>query len=215
MPSASQLAEHAEEARNLAWSEVRGRLVEDQEVDAAHQRLQDLDALAAAERQVADPRVGIEIEAEAGAGLPHRGRDRAALQPAPGRVPAQHDILGHRHGLDQHEMLVDHADPGLEGRPRIVVGELPALVDDDARVGPHHAEQHLHEGALARAVLSEQADDLAGLDVEIDAGIGPHRPIAFGDAAHLENAGGPHGGAGLVHGAAIGRPWRRPASARP
>src|SRR5262249_34068550 len=53
--------------------------------------------------------------------------------------------------------------------------------------GAHHAEQHLHQGALAGSVLAQQADDLAGRDGEVDAAIGADRAVALVDAPHLQH----------------------------
>ena len=35
-------------------------------------------------------------------------------QDAPARLDPEHDVLGHRHHRDEHEVLVHHADPGLD-----------------------------------------------------------------------------------------------------
>ena len=60
----------------------------------------------------ADHRLGIKVEAVGALARADQRRRRAAAQPAAGRSPAEHDVLGHRHRIHQHEMLVDHADAG-------------------------------------------------------------------------------------------------------
>ena len=61
-----------------------------------------------------------------------------------------------------------------------------ALPEDLALVGLVAGGQHLDEGRLAGAVLAEQAVDLAGTDVEVDAAEREHAGEALHDAAHLE-----------------------------
>ena len=56
-------AQHFEQLIGLGGRQHRGRLVEHEDLGAAHQRLQDLDALLQADRQFADDGVGIDNEA--------------------------------------------------------------------------------------------------------------------------------------------------------
>ena len=55
-------------------------------------------------------RVGIEVEAEALAGLADARGHLVALQQAARVGPAEHHVLDDAHRLDQHEMLMDHRD---------------------------------------------------------------------------------------------------------
>ena len=64
-PAFDQLAQRGEQRLALLRRQHRGRLVEDQDARAAVQRLQDLDPLALAHRQVADARVRVDGQAEA------------------------------------------------------------------------------------------------------------------------------------------------------
>ena len=113
-------------------------------------------SLPAAERKVADERFRVEVEPVAPAGLAYLAGDLRCRQPAAGPLPTEHDVLGDRHRLDQHELLVDHADAERDRLLRVVAGKLGAAKNDAARIGPHHSEQHLHQRGLARAVLPEQ-----------------------------------------------------------
>src|SRR5207247_1661536 len=87
--------------------------------------------------------------------LGHGGRP----QPAPGGVPAQHDVLGNRRRRHEHDVLVDPPDAGGERLARGVIGERPLLERDRAGVGPDEPEQHVHQGGLPRAVLAEEPED--------------------------------------------------------
>ena len=59
-----------------------------------------------------------------------------------------------------------------------------------ALVGDIVAEQDVHQRRLAGAVLAEQRDDLALLQLERDGVIGQQRPEALGDAGEAEDGGG-------------------------
>ena len=67
---------------------------------------------------------------------------------------------------------------------------------DLAGVGAVEPVEHVHERALAGAVLAEQGVDLAEAEVEVDAVVGDDAGEALDDAAHLDGqvAGGAGGG---------------------
>ena len=72
---------------------------------------------------------------------------------------------------NQAELLVGHADAGIQGVERALELHLLAVDADLALVAAGladhvHPEQDPHEGGLARAVLSHQADDFPGLHIE-------------------------------------------------
>ena len=191
LPLAPQPTQDRQQVGDLARREIGGRLVEDQQFGFAQDRLEDLDALATAERKVGDAGIGIEVEAEAPARLADALGHRRCPQHAARLRPAEHDILDDAHRVDQHEVLVDHGDAGGHRLAGIVPGQLATAEDDGAGIRRQHAEQHLHQGALARAVLAEQAEDLARLDVEVDAVVGAQGAEATDDAAHFEESGHP------------------------
>ena len=185
----AQAAKDREEIGDLGRREVGGRLVEDQKFRITQRRLQDFDALAPPKRQARDHRVGLKVESEALAHFAHARGDLGALQDAARARPAQHDVLDYAHRFDQHEMLVDHRDAGRHRFGGPVAGERAAAKNDFARVRRRHAEQHFHQGALARAVLAEQAEDLARSHFEIDAVVRAHGAEAADDPSHFQKRG--------------------------
>ena len=112
-----QAAHDAEELLDLPRREHGRRLVEDQDVGFAEQRLQQLDSLLLADRQVLDLGVGVDVEAVALAELqdpPAGGLEiehRSAAQ-----FVAEHDVLGDREYRDQLEVLVHHSDAARRSR---------------------------------------------------------------------------------------------------
>ncbi len=131
-----------------------------------------------------------------GATNPYR-LDRVSHVP-PGPAPVQQpdprvraldperDVLRDGEDRDQHEMLVHHSDARGDriGRPAEVDG---LVVDEDgAVVRLKQPVQHVHQRALARAVLTEQRVDLAWLDSQVDVVVRDQIPETLGDAAQLE-----------------------------
>ena len=98
---------------DLLRRQHRGRLVEDQVLGVVGQRLQDLHPLLDADRQVLDQRVRVDVEPVALGELADRLPRLPHVQHAGGAVlPAEDQVLGHGEHLDQHEVLVHHADAG-------------------------------------------------------------------------------------------------------
>src|SRR5207253_2567536 len=81
------------------------------------ERLHDLDALLLADRDAVDPGVRVDGEVERLRELLHPSRGRALVEQDPGlhRLRSEHDVLGDGHHRDEHEMLMHHPDPGLDG----------------------------------------------------------------------------------------------------
>ncbi len=64
--------------------------------------------------------------------------------------------------------------------------DLLAVDQDLAGVGLQQPVEHVHQRALAGAVLTEQAVDLARLDHQVDVVVGDQRAEALGQAGQLE-----------------------------
>ena len=187
------LAHRLEQHVRLLRRQHRGRLVEDEDARFAVERLQDLDALLLAERELPDPGARVDVQPvalrELGDALLDRARPQAE-RPALAAVVAEDDVLRHREGLDEPEMLVHHRDPGLERVARRVEVH-PAAVDEDlAVVRPVEAREDVRERALARAVLAEQRVHLAGGGLEVDALVRDDAREALRDPAHRDGGRG-------------------------
>ena len=163
----AHVAQHREELVGLLRGEHGGGLVEDEDLGAAVEQLDDLDRLLLRDGHVVDLLVGVHVKAVGVADLADAlggGREvELALL-----LEAQHDVLGGGEDVHQLEVLVDHADAVVEG----VLGRADdhglAVDLDGAAVGEVDARQHVHERGLAAAVLAEQGQDLAAVDVEVD-----------------------------------------------
>ena len=135
------------------------------------ERLEDLDPLLDADREVLDerrrgrPRGRTRGESRADVGAALR---RSRKTEAPGRLEAEDDVLGDREDGYEHEVLVDHADAAPHGVAR--VGESDRLaVDADLARSPacSRPKSTFMSVRLAGAVLAEKAVDLALLDGQV------------------------------------------------
>ena len=92
-------------------------------------------------------------------------------------------------------MLVDHADAEGKSVLRRTNDDFLAVDGDLALVGEVDAGEHVHQGRFAAAILTQQGEDLAAVDVQPDLVVGNDLAIeAFGDVAHGD------GGRFVVHG---------------
>ena len=122
LPASVERAHDGEQLVGLLRGEHRGRLVEDEQVDVAGQRLDDLDPLLGADRAGSPPRrpgrpAGRTARRPR---APRGGRaaGRASRRAAAGPLRAERDVLRHGEDRHQHEVLVHHADAGGDGVAR-------------------------------------------------------------------------------------------------
>ena len=103
------------------------------------------------------------------------------------RLDAEDDVLGDRHHRDEHEVLVHHADPGLDRVLRGGERDRLAVEQDLARVGLVEPVEDVHQRRLAGAVLAEQRVHLALRQLEVDVVVGDDARERLRDPAHLED----------------------------
>ena len=182
-----QLAKDAEEMIGLVGRQHSRRLVEDQRVGAAIERLQDLDALLQADRQFARDGVRIDLQRvfaleplQLGAHM----RDAAFQERA--AFDAEHDVFQDRERLHQHEVLVHHADARRDRRVGGMDGGFLAVDADRAGIGMVEAVEDRHQRRLAGAVLADDPVDRPLGDREVDVLVGVNRAEALVDADQLD-----------------------------
>src|SRR5689334_13166322 len=120
-------------------------------------------------------------------------RDRAvprcrAVDPSPPRdLGAKQNVLGHGEVWGEGQLLVDECD-AMPARIERGCWCVAATVDvHGPRIGPHGAAEHVHERALAGAVLPDERVDFPRAHAEIDAVEGGRRAEPFYDAADVEH----------------------------
>ena len=181
-----QAAQRGEQALGFLGRQDRRRLVENQDPGIGVERLENFHPLAFADGQVADLRIGLDLETELPGNLAQTAAARReALAQRPQPLAPQNDVLQNGQIVGQREMLVDHADPGPDrgfGRSR---RQRSAVDLDTAFVGQIVAEYDVHQGGLARAVLAQQGKHLPGGQRQVDPVVGCQLSEAFGNAGEL------------------------------
>jgi hypothetical protein len=176
-------AEVLADLRDADRIEPVGRFVEEQHAGSPQQRPRQRQALAHALR------VGPHALLRRRLHLHERqhlvdafGRDAAVQQRGVAQVVAPRDV-----GVEAG--LLDHGADVAQGGP----GDAPPEHAPHAAAGANQAGQHAQRGRLARAVGTEEADDLAGSDLERHVVDGGDAAVALGEGA---------GDDGVFHGSA-------------
>ena len=93
--------------------------------------------------------------------------DRLSVEAA-ALIQAEDDVLRDGQHVDQLEVLVDHADAVGKSVLRGVDADLLIVFEDAPLVRHIDAGEHIHQRGLAAAVFTEQAQNLAAVDRQID-----------------------------------------------
>ena len=103
--------QHFEQLIGLRRRQDRRRLVKNQDLRAADKRLQNLDALLQTDGEFADDGVGIDLQSIFAGEMRELFAERAcAAGEQRAAFRAEHDIFEDAQRLDEHEMLMHHAD---------------------------------------------------------------------------------------------------------
>ena len=145
----------------------------------------DLDHLAQADRQLAHRLV--EVDAVAGKDLVEHAADQRRRPSPPAEAPErrvhQAEILDHRQVGAEREFLEYAADAPRIGDAHVVAaGEIRPVDLDRALVRRQRAGEDVHQRRLAGAVVPDEAQDLAGPDLEVGGPERLHRAEPLGDA---------------------------------
>src|ERR1051325_9524605 len=123
-------------------------------------------------RELPDLRAGtLEIEGQTGSGF-----------------STEHDVLGYGHRLDQHEVLVDHADTERDRVVRRFDVTRFAVDDDFATVGSVETISDVHRRRFARAVLADNGMDRPGLNDYVDMVISKNVAESFRYLSEFEHS---------------------------
>ena len=187
-PSSTRRWSVVEQFVDLVGHQHGGRLVEDQDVGAAVENLDDLHPLAFTDTELGYDHLSTSI----GADLLHDLGDAAAsggeidAATAPAGLGTEDDVLEHGEVVGQLEVLMDHADTGADRVGWCPEGDLGTVDRDRALLGLVHAVEHLHEGRLTRPVLANDRVDGASPDREVDVVVGENAWEAFLDVGQFD-----------------------------
>ena len=172
--------EQLEQARRLGLVHARRRLVEQKEGRRRGERAGDLDAPLVAVAEAAGERLGARTKAELGE---QAVGDRARRRPAQAAGDrAGLDVLAHGQVPEQPHDLERPGDAPRRDLARRQPGDVLAAAQHPPLGRLQLAGQDVHERGLARAVGSDQAEDLAGLEAE-------RHPIEGAQAGELDRHG--------------------------
>ena len=165
-----QVPDNLEQERDLVGVEARRRLVEHQHPRVVLERPGDGDELLDGDRIGAERPLDVDVDVEALQALPRAlSRPSPIDEPKPLRLAQQRQILGHRHGRDEVDLLIDRADPERLRVARLADVDRAAVEPDFALVPLQGAGQDLDQGRFAGPVLAHERMDFAGLHLEVDA----------------------------------------------
>jgi len=178
-------AERRDQVQQLvtdARVEPDGRLVEEQHLGLRHQRPGDLQPSPLPAAVAGNRPVGEAAEAEGVEHVGNPGPNLVAAQPPQAGMDLEVAPAGER-AVD--DGLLEHHGARSPGSPRLAAHVVPG--DTGSATGRHHSRrQHPDRRRLARAVGTEEAEDLAGRDREVDplhridtTGIGLAQPDDF------------------------------------
>ncbi len=180
-------AQHLEQAPHFRGRERRGRLVQDDDAGAGIEHAGELDQLLQPDRQRAHGGSRIDVEAQHLELAPGaRAHGLPVDHAVSGQLLAEIDILRDREVGDDGELLVHHADPGIERIAGRMELHVLAVDQHPPSIGRVHAGDDLHHGGLAGAVLADQAVDLAFAQLEIDVAQGRDAAEGLRDALHAQ-----------------------------
>ena len=178
------VAQNGEELFRLLRGEDGGRLVEDQDVRAAVEHLDDLHGLLLRNGHIIDLLRRIDLKAVTVADFLHFGVGGPDVQPA-ALVQAEDDVFRGGKNVNELVVLVDHADLVVKGVLRGADGDGLAVSKNFALIRKVDARQHVHQGRLTAAVFTQQGENLTAPQTQTDAVVCDDGAEAFGDVSQL------------------------------
>ncbi len=210
---ALQLADDRVKLLDLLVRQRRGRLVHNDDLRIHGEGARDGHQMLARNRQIAEPRVGIEIDLQLVENLARTPAHRFPVEEAEtvdDRM-AEEDVFGDGQIVEQHRLLVGAGDAEMERGLGIGDCDRLAIKADLALVGRIDTGENLDQRGLAGAVLADQRRDGARIELEIDLLQRLHAGKGFRDADRLEDgAGGRRGHADGFRSQTEARLHRRP-----
>ena len=178
------IAQHGEELLRLLRGQHGGRLVQNQNIRAPVEHLDDLHRLLLGDGHIVNLLVGIHVKAVGVADGFDLLRHLIHVETAR-LLQAQHDVLGGGEHIHQLEVLMNHADAIAEGVPGGTDHRFLPVNENLALVREVDAGEHIHEGGLAAAVFSQQRQNLSPVNIQPHPVVGKDGAKAFGNVPHL------------------------------
>ena len=178
------VAEHGEELVRLLRGQDRGGLVQDQDVRAPVQHLDDLHCLLLGDGHVVYLLIGIHLKAVLVADILYLLRGGLQIQLSL-LLQAQNNIFRGGEHVHQLEVLVHHADSQIIGVLGGADDHFLAVDTDLALVREIDAGEHIHQSGLAAAVFAQQRQDLSPVNVQPYLVVGHYGAKGLGNVPHF------------------------------
>ena len=182
---ASELVHDGEQALNLDVSQRSGRLVQNQQFCTVVQCLQDFHALLCANGNVSD--LGIQLNVQA-ITLGQLHNLLPACSPvdedALGVLVTQNDVIKNSGCFNQHEVLMHHANAKLNRLAGRLDLNFLAIQENLTLGGLIKTDQDVHQRGLTSAVFTQQRQNFAAIDSQIDVFIGVEITESLTDMFH-------------------------------
>ena len=159
-----------------------GGLIEDQDICAAVEHLDDFHRLLLGDGHIVDLHVRINVKTVFVADFLHFFTGIGAIELA---FETQNDIFRSGKQIDQLEVLMDHTDTQVKGILGGGDGNRLVMDVDLSLVGEVDAGEHIHQCRLAAAVFAQQRQDLTLAQLHVDATVGHNRTKTLGDVLHF------------------------------
>ena len=189
VPCAVRLRRMADQLGRLLGRQDGGRLVQDQDLGAPVERLQDLDALLHADRDVLDERVRVHRQPERSEMCLTRAAASTRSSEHPSwwaRPPSTMFSATVMTGMSMKCWCTIPIPSAIASRGE-AISTRPAVHEDLALVRGGEPVEDVHERRLAGAVLAEQGVHLAAPEVELDVVGGDDPGVPLRDAAQLQH----------------------------
>ena len=183
-----QAAHQREQPRDVVAPEAARRLVEHEDAAARRKGARDLHELLRGDGERLDARSGVDlVVTELGQRAGRRVAHPRPVEQAESRgLHPEQDVFHHRQVRSERELLINRRDAGAARLERAARREPPAVDAHRTRVAGERAGEDGHQRALARAVLTDEREDLARADRQVHAVQRHRRAERLLDAAHLE-----------------------------
>src|SRR5579883_630635 len=181
-----EAADHVQKLEGRLRIEAGGRLVQYGDRGLLHRDLRKAEPLPHAPREGRDPLVGDGLERD-----PPQCRLKARLDLAPlesGELARVAQVLARGEVVVEADRIRQVADPPLDLQR--IAHRIEAVHANLAAAHVREAQEHQDRGGLAGAVRPQQAEDLAGTDVEIDAVDGEGTAVPLLETACRDHARG-------------------------
>src|SRR5829696_1468364 len=103
------------------------------------------------------------------------------------RLGAEHDILGHGHRLNEHKVLVDHAEAECDGVVRRFDVDRLTIDENLAAIGGVETVGDPHRRRLTGAILTYDGMDRSRLNDDVDVVVRKNIAEAFRDVSEFEH----------------------------